>query len=161
MSTTTRMGILLKPPGPDYQSAVVPYRQHMESLVTDMGKVVIENGPLSRVAGFRDYSVYCGWPIRQLEYSFAISHLSVEPHGRVLDIGSGVTPLPYVLAARGWPVTSIDLEIEQVCAMRLHGADTFGSQVEHRVADSRGMGFRDGWFSMITCISVLEHMKHA
>jgi FkbM family methyltransferase len=156
-----KIGILLELPGCEYDAATAPFRDQIERFVAAMSNAIEEKSPLSRTPGFKDYAVYCRWPIRQLEYSFAITHLPAEADGCALDIGSGVKPFPYLLDARGWPVTSIDLEVEQVAAMRLHGQDAFGGQVDHRVADSRGMGFPDGRFRVITCISVLEHLKHA
>ena len=161
MHTRQRMSILLKLPGPDYEAATFAYQTGLREYVDQVDKALTDGGPLSRVQAFRDYSVYCRWPIRQLEYSFAIRCMPSQPVGHLLDIGSGVTPWPYFLSRGGWPTTTIDLEVDQVVAMRRYGLDTFGSIVDHRVADARGMGFTDGQFAVVTCISVLEHLQHA
>src|SRR5205085_11436472 len=123
--------------------------------VDRMHAVLAESGPLANMQVFRDYAVYCRWPIRQLEYSFALRHLPAEPDGPALDVGSGVTPWPYLMAYGGWPTISIDPAVEQVAAMRRHGLEAFDASVDHRVADVRGLGFADGMFTVVTCISVL------
>ena len=155
------MGLLLKLPGPDYEAAVLPFRRQLEVYVDRMERVIADGGPLSRMQVFKDYSVYCRWPIRQLEYSFVLGCLPPESRGRLLDVGSGVTPWPYLMAGRGWPTVSIDPEVDQVVAMTRYGMDAFGTEVDHRVADIRGFGFPDGQFLLVTCISVLEHIVHA
>lgn len=160
MISRPRMELLLKLPGADYEAATQPFRQHLEPYVTRMTQVITEGGPLSRVPAFRDYSVYCGWAIRQLEYSFVIRSLPFQPSGRALDVGSSVTPWPESLAAGGWPMVAIDTAVDEVIAIRRHGAEAFGAVADRRVADARGMGFSDAQFALVTCISMLERLHH-
>lgn len=156
-----RMEVLLRLPGRGYNDATIPYQLGLKPFVDKMSQIRKEFDPLARLQAFVDYSIYCRWPIRQLEYSFIINHLPSEVVGRAVDVGSGVTPWPYFMAKMGWPTISIDSEVNQVNAMRRFGSDFFGFMVDHRVGDVRGLGFSDGIFAVVTSISVLEHNHHS
>jgi len=145
-------------PGEAFDTAVAPYQQNFAPFLEAMRQTLDAGGPLARLEVFKNYERYCRWPIRMLEYGFAMASVGECGQGRALDVGSGVTPWAYWLAAQGWETTAVDLILEEVSAMSRHGADTYGQSVRHLMADGRGLAFANSQFDMVTCMSVIEHV---
>ena len=153
-----RCEMLRELPGEAFDTAVAPYQQNFAPFLEAMRQTLDAGGPLARLEVFKNYERYCRWPIRMLEYGFAMASVGECGQGRALDVGSGVTPWAYWLAAQGWETTAVDLILEEVSAMSRHGADTYGQSVRHLMADGRGLAFANSQFDMVTCMSVIEHV---
>lgn len=103
---------------------------------------------------------------RQWEYPFALSRLSGDLRGqpgaevvRILDAGSGVTFLPYLIAESfdGVAVHCCDHDDSLVpifhCINRHREAS-----LQFTAADLHELPFADGFFDAVYCVSVLEHL---
>ena len=88
---------------------------------------------------------------RPLEYAFALDCLSGLCPDTVLDVGTGMTAWPQVLADCGYAVTAID-----------EGRSYWGARPvnrhHHILHDDITRPAVAGGFDAITCISVLEHI---
>lgn len=147
-------------PGPEFQSKIEPYQSDMLPFVSRMKELVDQCNPVANHQVFKDYTNVCKWPIRQMEYSFFIRHLPKTAEGLALDAGSGMTPFPYLLANKGWETFSTDIEADQMALLSAYGKEVYGTQATHLVDDLRQMHFPDQHFSLVTCVSVLEHLAH-
>lgn len=146
-------------PGADFDDATRPFRRDFEPLIATMERVLAQGDGMARCEGFAAYALYCRWPVRMLEYSFAMQAMAANTAGRrILDVGSGMTPWPYWMAAAGGQITAVDLIAEEVRAMQRHGRDTYGHAVRHLVGDGRALAFESEQFDAVSCISVIEHM---
>ncbi len=153
-----RCEMLRKLPGEAFDIAVAPYQRDFASFLEAMRHTLETGAPLARLEVFKNYERYCRWPIRMLEYGFAMESVGKSGEGRALDVGSGVTPWAYWLAAQGWETTAVDLIVDEVSAMSRHGTDTYAQSVLHLMADGRGLAFADSHFDVVTCMSVIEHV---
>jgi SAM-dependent methyltransferase len=99
---------------------------------------------------------------RQWEYPYAWANLGRPGEGPVLDAGSGLTFLPFLLAAAGYDVYCCDADdglglvdrYERACA------DT-GVAIAFSSASLTDLPYADGSFGTVLCISVLEHVGAA
>lgn len=160
MQFDAKFDLLTYLPGPEFHHKVKPYQQALLPFVQRMEQLVAQNDPVGNHRAFKDYTTYCRWPIRQMEYSFFIRHLPEKSIGLALDAGAGVTPFPYLLAKKGWEAYATDIEADQISLLKAYGQQAYGSIVTHVVDDLRNMQFPDCHFSLVTCVSVLEHLAH-
>ncbi len=86
---------------------------------------------------------------RRLELPWAVQQLGPVDGLRILDVGSGASALPVLLARRGARVTSVDP------VPRRTGPWTNPALVK---AGLPRLPFRDEAFDAVVCISVLEHL---
>src|SRR6266545_459434 len=100
MSANHNTEIFDKLPGPEYDLAIQPYTSGLKAYVDKMHAILDDKGPLADLLAFRESAIYCQWPIRQLEYSFADRCLPAAADMSVLDVGAGVTPWPYFMASK-------------------------------------------------------------
>jgi len=93
-------------------------------------------------------------PLR-LDY---VAQRAVLPDAQVLDIGCGGGLLSEALAQRGAQVTAIDLAPELIKIARLHALET-GVKVDYHVQAAADLALeRPGYFDVITCMEMLEHV---
>lgn len=89
---------------------------------------------------------------RPLEYAFTLTCLSELCPESVLDVGTGTTAWPQLLANCGYNVTAID-----------EGNSYWGRQVANRhhhvLHDDITNPRIEGEFDAITCLSVIEHVR--
>jgi len=88
---------------------------------------------------------------RIIEYGFALNHILRMYPRTVLDVGSGKTAFPSVLAGCGFRVTAIDNQAEY------WGGDFFNRHY-YIIRDDITKSKLTGKFDVITCISTLEHI---
>ena len=160
MSLSAQFDLLTYLPGKDYQNKIQPYLQTLLPYMTRMRELVEAGNPVASHQAFKESTNYCRWPIRQMEYSFFIRHLPKKVTGLALDAGSGVTPFPYLLISKGWETIAADIEADQVALLTAYGKEAYGTHAKHLTEDLRAMHLPDQHFSLVTCVSVLEHLKH-
>jgi SAM-dependent methyltransferase len=88
------------------------------------------------------------------EYTFVDRKVCVAECTRALDAATGYVVdwhmLPYMLAARGCAVETIDADVRTLDM-------PFHHSVNRQVANIAALPFEDGSFDLVTCISTLEH----
>lgn len=97
---------------------------------------------------------------RLIEYPAVTRMLDLHPGERVLDIGSGTSSYPWMLARKGAIVVVAELDEERVRWQR-DQARRLGSgfgQVWLVVADATALPFREGAFDRVSAVSSIEHI---
>ena len=160
MPPEIKFDLLTYLPGSEYQSRIEPYQRELLPFTERMRELVDENNPIAHHQAFKDSTNYCRWPIRQMEYSFFIRHLPKTPNGLAIDAGAGVTPFPYLLIKKGWQTIATDIEADQMELLSAYGKEVYGISATHLTEDICKMSFPNQHFSLLTCVSVLEHLQH-
>ena len=86
---------------------------------------------------------------RDLEYAFCLQH--IKRNSKVLDIGSSQPWFLLELMKRGCDVTTIDIDEKALSRHKELG-------INHEVANLVDLPFIDNSFSLILCISTIEHV---
>jgi len=90
-------------------------------------------------------------PLKWFEYFYALNYLK----GKILDIGSAQSILPYYMAALGYDVTTLDLEDSEF-------RETIGKKFNVAVVTDDLQNYRPKLskkFDLITNLSVIEHIN--
>jgi ubiquinone/menaquinone biosynthesis C-methylase UbiE len=97
---------------------------------------------------------------RLIEYPRVTRMLDIRAGDTVLDIGSGTSSYPLMLAREGATVVVAELDEERVRWQRRKAAavDTGSGQVLPVVADATRLPFRDGSFPRVSAVSSIEHI---
>jgi SAM-dependent methyltransferase len=98
---------------------------------------------------------------RLIEYPWATRALRLRPGDLVVDIGSGTSSYPHMLAKQGVDVVIVELERERVRwqqAKRRATARPGDGQLLAIVADATRLPIRDGAVRRIAAVSSLEHI---
>lgn len=97
---------------------------------------------------------------RLIEYPTATRMLDLHRGERVLDIGSGTSSYPWMLARQGAAVVIAELDEERVRWQRERSRNlgNASGQVWPVVADATALPFRDGSFDRVSAISSIEHI---
>ncbi len=106
----------------------------------------------------RDVPKLLGCNTRNVHYRWDIfeRHLSALPEGaEVLDFGAGSLRETFELAARGFHVTAVDLDVGE---MESYARDYDWTSVRHRPTFSEEIP-RLGNFAVITAFDVIEHLE--
>jgi len=88
---------------------------------------------------------------RIIEYPFVHENLPIGNKGRVLDIGSGTSLLPFELASKGYKVWSLDIKRRYLPFIKYRNTTI----VENDICNAP---FPDNYFDYIISISVFEHI---
>ena len=89
---------------------------------------------------------------RILEYPFIHEKVSFNGKGKILDVGSGRSLLPFELASKGYQTWSIDLKT------RYHRYISNYNNLTLVGGDIRKTSFSDSFFDIVTAISSIEHI---
>jgi SAM-dependent methyltransferase len=97
---------------------------------------------------------------RMIEYPQVANWLDLVPDVLVLDIGSGNSSFPLMLALEGARVVAVDLSPARVERQRAQAARVLGDRTRLLavVADVTALPFRDGAFARVSSVSALEHV---
>ncbi len=98
---------------------------------------------------------------RLIEYPWTTRALQLKPGDWVLDIGSGTSTYPHMLAREGVHVVVVELDRQRVFwqqRKRQTTARAGDGQLWLLVADATQLPFRDAVFPRISAISSLEHI---
>jgi ubiquinone/menaquinone biosynthesis C-methylase UbiE len=98
---------------------------------------------------------------RLIEYPWATRALGVAPGDTVVDIGSGTSSFPHMLAKEGVNVVIVEIEKHRVRWQRDKRRATArpgDGELLPIVADATRLPFRDGAVPYISAISSLEHI---
>jgi SAM-dependent methyltransferase len=98
---------------------------------------------------------------RLIEYPWATRALNVRRGDLVVDIGSGTSSYPHMLAKEGLDVVVVELETERVRWQRDKRRQTErpgDGRFLPIVADATRLPFRDGALERISAVSSLEHI---
>lgn len=116
------------------------------------------------------FGFFTGTAIRYLEYPWVVENITRAPApGAVLDVGAGVSPVPLMLASRGWTVTTIDFS-QTTRSLSQSGRMNEWGYLDYQEADRRIQSlnedfsqadFAPGSFDVIYSVSVIEHMPAA
>jgi ubiquinone/menaquinone biosynthesis C-methylase UbiE len=138
-----------------------PFRASIEPLLRVLASAPRVRSTTDADDVIQQYLQVCRWPFRQLEYSFALSALfkHLKPGNSYLDAGCGCTPLAHAVAARSVRAHACDRDPDVIDDLqRLAPNELYGSAVSYTVQDLTSVGYPDGTFDAISCISVLEHI---
>lgn len=97
---------------------------------------------------------------RCFEYTEAYRQIGpLDPHARILDVGTYRSPFPAFLASRGHDVSIVDLDpaVGQQVKWSSRASES-GTRLRVHVADAIALPFAEGAFDVVTCISTLEHI---
>jgi SAM-dependent methyltransferase len=118
----------------------------------------------------RAFGFYTRHAPRYLEYPWIIDQVLHAPSpGTVLDLGAGVSPVPLILAAHDWAVTTVDYSqtirtVSQPGKINEWGFLNY-KEVDDRIhsvnEDFSKSGFAQESFDVIYSVSVIEHMPAA
>jgi len=89
---------------------------------------------------------------RILEYPFIHENVPFNGKGKILDIGSGRTSLPFELASKGYQTWSIDLK------SRYHRYISDYNNLTVVEGDIRKASFPDSFFDIVIGVSSIEHI---
>ncbi len=97
---------------------------------------------------------------RLIEYPAVTRMLDLRPGDRVLDIGSGTSSYPLMLAREGTDVLVAELDERRVRWQRdkIVQVGTGPGQVLAVVADATALPFREGAFARVSAVSSIEHI---
>lgn len=92
---------------------------------------------------------------RPMEYKFVFEHISEFYPKTILDIGTGTTALPHLMANCGCKVTAID-NIEDYWTNAMFNRHYY--IINDNITNPKKI--IGSVFDMITCVSALEHIEH-
>lgn len=95
---------------------------------------------------------------RAWEYGLLLSHVSLKPGLRVLDVGSGGSALPFYLTQQGLDVIAFDLKtpIERPNDNLL---SSYGNTI-YQYGSVLKLPFRNNYFDLVLCLSTIEHLDY-
>ena len=125
----------------------------LSSLRTLIAEVQINGWQILRKT-VNDFSLW-----RLIEYPGVTRLLEAEPGNQILDIGSGTSSYPLMLAQQGAGVIAVELEPARA-AWQQAKARQLGLNVQPVVADACALPFAANTFSRITSVSAIEHIPN-
>lgn len=99
------------------------------------------------------------YPVRRVEYPWAILNAQLDHPMKILDVGSGISLFPIFLGAQGHDIISIDPDKVLMEKISPKLAEYCGVKVKYRVGDATNLDFEDNSFDRVFCISVIEHFE--
>jgi SAM-dependent methyltransferase len=124
----------------------------------DFVRFALQVGIREVLRGHMDY-------VRCIEFPLVFRHLALEPGGRLLDVGSGLSHFPLYVASRtDTRVVALDASQRVMWQKDLearlvrHGIVASG-RLEVMVGDARDTGLPGGEFDYVSLISTIEHIE--
>lgn len=99
------------------------------------------------------------YPVRRVEYPWAIFNAKLEKTMNILDVGSGISLFPVYLASKGYHVTSIDPDTILMERLAPKLAELCHTKIQYDLGDVTNLEFKDNTFDRVFCISVIEHLE--
>jgi len=99
------------------------------------------------------------YPVRRVEYPWAILNGNLNKPMKILDVGSGVSLFPVYLGSKGYDVISIDPDKILMERLSPKLAEFSGVKVNYQLGDVTNLNFDDCVFDRVYCISVIEHLE--
>ena len=99
------------------------------------------------------------YPVRRVEYPWAILNSELNNKMKILDIGSGISLFPIYLASKNHEVSSLDNDNILMERISPQLAKWSGTSVNYAVGDVTNLNFEDNSFDRVFCISVVEHLE--
>lgn len=122
------------------------------------------------LVSLQTFGFFTGTAPRYLEYPWIIENIDRAPApGQVLDVGAGLSPVPVILASRGWAVTTVDYSDTKRSLAQAGRLNEWGfldyQEVDRRIRsfnqDFSRAEFAPDSFDVIYSVSVIEHMPAA
>ena len=135
--------------------------QYMEPLLKRMDAANAAGKVPANMPEIPEYLLTCRWPFRRLEYSLALEVLlnHLKPGDHYLDVGSGATPLAWIMAKHGINAEASDFNPRLVQDLiRFNPNAVYGSDVKLERQDLTQTTYADNTFDAVSCISVIEHI---
>lgn len=99
------------------------------------------------------------YPVRRVEYPWAILNAKLEKPMKILDVGSGISIFPVYLASKGHEVYSIDFDEILMNRVSPELAKLSSVNVNYSFGDATKINFEDESFDRVFCISTIEHLE--
>ncbi len=99
------------------------------------------------------------YPVRRVEYPWALFNAELHKPLKILDVGSGISLFPMYLSLQGHEVFSIDNDKTLMKRLAPKMAEWVHAKVNYGVGDAVTINFGDNTFDRVFCISVLEHLE--
>jgi ubiquinone/menaquinone biosynthesis C-methylase UbiE len=147
----------------EFLRKTILYREEIQPFLQEVELRIGKTDPTLLHPSIAEYLTYMKWPIRQLEYSFALENaLPVLNHKKGVksfDAGCGVTLLAPFFSKLGCMAYGGDFDRDTIENMKKVGEFIYGSKVHYSFQNLASLTLEDDTFDIITCISVLEHME--
>lgn len=99
------------------------------------------------------------YPVRRVEYPWALLNAELNRPMKILDVGSGVSLFPIYLSLQGHEVFSIDNDKILMERVSPKLAGWVKAKVNYSTGSATDIRFPDNTFDRVFCISVVEHLE--
>jgi len=99
------------------------------------------------------------YPVRRVEYPWAIINGRLDTSMKILDVGSGISLFPIYLASKNHVVNSIDYDEILMNRVSPKLAELSGVKVNYSFGNATKIDFDDEMFDRVFCISTIEHLE--
>lgn len=83
--------------------------------------------------------------------------ITLDPDARILDVGCGPGKWTRLFAGKGFFTIGIDANVGMISLARERTNDSVWERIQLYVMNVAKLGFRDGVFDFVNCVTVLQH----